>query len=122
MQVPVCLTNAGKILLAHLNLAEQQTLINHYLAEGLIQSQKSLQTELDAIKLHRFSDGVINLGSTVREISVPIYSYLNKCVGAISLFQQLNHSISNEPEQAMLTLLTETAQKISLAMGYHEVQ
>jgi DNA-binding IclR family transcriptional regulator len=120
LQVPACQTNAGKILLANLAIHEQQLLTSYYLNEKFIINQQSFLTELDLLRIQGFSDGVINVKETIREISVPVYSYLSKCVGAISVFQQVNNSISSEQEHTLLDQVNMTAKTISLAMGNRE--
>jgi DNA-binding IclR family transcriptional regulator len=120
LQVPACQTNAGKILLANLTKQEQQLLSTQYLQEQLISNQQSFLSELDSLKTHGFSDGAINFKDIIREISVPVYSYLGKCVGAISVFLQVNNSITQEQEHILLDQVNMTAKTISSAMGYRE--
>ncbi len=118
LQVPACQTNAGKILLANLMEQEQQLFCMQYFQENLITNQQSFQSELVSLKAQGFSDGLINFKETIREISVPVYSYLGKCIGAISVFLQANNSITRDQEHILLNQVNATAQKISLAMGY----
>jgi Transcriptional regulator len=121
LQVPACQTNAGKILLANLTVQEQQLFKNQYLQEQLITDQQSFLNELDFLRSQGFSNGVINFGESIREISVPVYNYLEKCAGAISVFRQVNHSINNEQDHILLEQVNLTAKTISSAMGYREV-
>ncbi len=81
---------------------------------------QSFQNELDSIRIKGHFDGVICLKESIREISVPLYSYLGKCVGAISIFLQVGYSLKNEQECLLLDEIKVTASNISLAMGYHQ--
>jgi DNA-binding IclR family transcriptional regulator len=120
LQFPACQTSAGKVLLANLSRQEQPLIINQYIQNQLITDSQSFQSVLDSIRIKGHIDGVIHFKESIREISVPIYSYLGKCVGAISIFLQAGNLVAGEPEHILLKEIKLTASRISLAMGYHQ--
>jgi DNA-binding IclR family transcriptional regulator len=120
LQFPAYQTGAGKVLLANLPRHEQPLIINQYLQEGVITNSQDIQSDLDSIRIKGFHDGIICLNESIREISVPVYSYLGKCVGAISIFLQVGYSVPGDQERLLLEKLKLTASDISLAMGHRE--
>lgn len=120
VQIPACKTNAGKVLLANLDKQEQHSFANQYLREYFIDNEQSFLAELDNIRLKRYSAGISSFKETIYEVSAPVYNYLNKCGGAISIFYQMNGSTSPEPERTLLGQINATAKVISQAMGCRE--
>ncbi len=116
IQIPACKTNAGRVLLANLEKPEQHFIANQYLREYFIDNEQSFLAELDNIRFKRYSAGISSFKETVHEISAPVYNYLNKCGGAISIFYQANGSIPHQ-ERSLLEQVNETAKSISLSMG-----
>jgi DNA-binding IclR family transcriptional regulator len=121
VQIPACKTNAGKVLLANLDKQEQHYLANQYLREYFIENEQNLLAELDGIRFKRYSSGTSGFNETIHEISAPVFNYLNKCGGAISVFYQANGSVPHQ-ERSLLEQVNETAGSISRAMGYREYQ
>ena len=119
IQIPACKTNAGKVLLAHLDKQEQHFFANQYLRETLIENEQGFLAELDGIRFKRYCAGVCGFKETIREISAPVYNYLNQCAGAISIFYQASDSNPLQ-ERSLLEQITQTAGAISQAMGCRE--
>ena len=117
--VPACQTNSGKILLANLTKLEQQSVVVQYFQENQISDQQAFQKELDFLKRQGFAEGLTDFKEKICEISVPVYNYLGKCAGAISVFLQVNNFTTGEQRLLLLDQVNKTAKTISLAMGYH---
>lgn len=119
VQIPACKTNAGKVLLAHLGKHDQYLFANQYLRETLIENEQNFLMELDGIRFKRYCAGVWGFKDTIREISAPVYNYLNQCAGAISIFYQTDSSHPHQ-ERSLLEQVNQTAETISQAMGCRE--
>lgn len=118
VQIPACKTNAGKVLLANLDKQEQYFFANQYLQECFIENEQNFLIELDSIRFKRYSTGVSGFKETIHEISAPVYNYLNKCGGAVSIFYQVNGT--SHQEHSLLEQVNETARAISQSMGCRE--
>jgi DNA-binding IclR family transcriptional regulator len=119
VQIPACKTNAGKVLLAHLDKQEQHFYAGQYMRDYLIESEQIFLTELDNIRYKRYCAGVSSFKENIHEISAPVYNYLNKCGGAISIFYQANNALPSQ-ERTLLEQVIESSRSISQAMGCRE--
>lgn len=114
--IPAFQTNSGKVLLAYLPNPDLQTILEIYRSQNLITDLSKLVEELQTIKESGFSTGITELGSSIKEISAPIFNHLKICVGAVSIF--VTGRYDQEQEAALNQEVIKTAFDISNAMGF----
>ncbi len=111
----------GKIILAH----SSEEFINEYTSrrhkkntENTITTKKELLLELERVKSQGFATDNEEFGNGILCVSAPVFDYTDSLVGAVGCsVSTVNHTYGSLMD-TIKPLVTETAAKISLSLGY----
>ncbi|WP_041580396.1 IclR family transcriptional regulator domain-containing protein [Bacillus sp. 1NLA3E] len=119
MRNPLHIGSANKVLLAHLPLSLKEKLINSLLKDDNNLSKEGLESELKTIKKHGFSITVGEIKEGFTEIAVPIFSWEEKTVAAISVLIS-GRNVKNHILEETAISIVQAAEEISLELGWYK--
>ncbi|MDF2903109.1 MAG: IclR family transcriptional regulator [Bacillus sp. (in: firmicutes)] len=119
MRNPLHIGSANKVLLAHLPLSLKEKLINSLLKDDYNLSKEGLESELKTIKKHGFSITVGEIKEGFTEIAVPIFSWEEKTVAAISVLIS-GRNVKNHILEETAISIVQAAEEISLELGWYK--
>ncbi len=113
----------GKIILAH----SDDEFVLKYVSrkfkkntENTLTTKKELLAEIEKVKVQGFATDNEEFGKGILCVSAPIFDYTNSLVGAVGCSVSTVNYTREDVMANIKPLVTETAEKISMSLGYTE--